>query len=82
MAKTTKEFLQNAAQTAAGKNPGRAEEAIPATPATVMLDVPDEGAVESAPEVDPDRPDVGQAHDPAQPGIPPWELNRAPSQAA
>lgn len=73
MAKTTKEFLDNAAQTAAGLNPGRAAEAIPATPAkqTQPVETPD-----------PNNPDIGGAHDPANPGVPPWELNRAPSNPA
>lgn len=73
MAKTTKEFLDNAAQTAAGLNPGRAAEAIPATPPKNVIEV-------AVP--DPNNPDVGGAHDPANPGVPPWELNRAASNPA
>ncbi len=79
MAKTTKEFLQNAAQTAKGRNPGRATaEGTAPDAGFVQPFVPDEGSVPEVPEVGAEPLNPMQ-HDPARPGDPQWELNTVPS---
>lgn len=79
MAKTTQQFLKNAADTAAenARTQVTPAAARPAPPVNVDVPVIESQTVQA--DVDPNSIDVGTAHDPAQPGIPPWELNRVPS---
>lgn len=81
MAKTTKEFIKNGEETARLNAERQKNDPVVAAPIAHPF-VPDEGAEPLVPEVNADQPDVGSAHDPAQPGIPPWELNRAASNPA
>lgn len=81
MAKTTKEFLNNAAATAAENARTQvtpAQAPTPAIPVEIESPMVDPVTVVQA-DVDPNNIDVGTAHDPARPGVPPWELNRVPS---
>lgn len=79
MAKTTKEFLKNAAETAAENARTQVTPAAARSAPPVDVDQPPDLVTTVQADVDPNSIDVGTAHDPAQPGVPPWELNRVPS---
>lgn len=78
MAKTTQAFIKNGLDTAKLNAERQKADVIP-NPPIAQAFVPDEGQTPETPEVLADRIDVAAAHDPANPGVPPWELNRAPS---
>ena len=78
MAKTTQAFIKNGLDTAKLNAERQRTDVIPSQP-IAQLFVPDEGAQPETPQVLADQIDVAAAHDPANPGVPPWELNRAAS---
>ncbi len=79
MAKTTKAFIKSGEDTARLNAERQKSDPVVEAP-RAHPHVPDEGSEPLVPEIsaDPVNPSIA-LHDPNQPGLPEWEINRAPS---
>ena len=79
MAKTTAHTIKITRETELQNQANQVTPAAARSAPPVDVDQPQVESQTVRADVDPNVRDVGDAHDPAQPGVPPWELNRVPS---